>query len=85
MAFKFNPLSGDLDITNYPFESTTSQPTLTQDGEIVVARVSNEGRIYFQADGDLFYVTGTQVIQALNILMGQPIGLAGVTYAEDIP
>lgn len=85
MGFKLNPLTGDLDITNYPFKTGTVQPVLTQDGQVALTDISGEGRVYFKTDGNLYYVTGTQIIVALNIVIGQPIGLAGVTYAEDVP
>lgn len=84
MAFKFNVLTGDLDITNYPFKSSGSAPTLTQNGELQVAKVGSDGRVYFRVDNDTFYISGIQIIEAMFIPRGQPIGLMGVTYAEDV-
>jgi len=84
MAFRFNPITGELDITNYPFKSQNGAPTLNQDGEIQLANVSNDGRVYFKADGNTYYVSGVQIINQMFIAAGQPIGLMGVTYAEDV-
>lgn len=84
MAFRYNALTGELDITNYPFKSGIAQPVLNQDGEVAVAKVSNDGRVYFRTDGDLYYVSGVQIVQAMFIPAGHPIGLMGLTYAEDI-
>lgn len=84
MAFRFNPLEGTLDITNYPFKSSGSAPTLTNDGEVQVANVSSDGRVYFRADGNTYYISGIQIIEAMFIAAGHPIGLMGVTYAEDV-
>lgn len=84
MAFRLNPLTGELDITNYPFKSSGSAPTLNQNGEVQVANVASDGRVYFRADGNTYYISGVQIIEAMFIPAGHPIGLAGVTYAEDI-
>lgn len=73
-----------MDITNYPFKSSGSAPTLTQNGELQVANVSSDGRVYFRTDGNTYYISGLQIIEAMFIPMGQPIGLMGVTYAEDV-
>lgn len=49
-----------------------SEPTLTEDGEIVVAKISGNPRIYFRVDGTTYYASGE-----FNIVpeTGNPIGL----------
>jgi hypothetical protein len=84
MAFRYNVLTGELDLVNYPFKSSNSAPTLNQNGEVQVAKIGSDGRIYFRVDNDTFYISGVQIIEAMFIPMGQPIGLMGVTYAEDV-
>lgn len=84
MAFRFNALTGEIDITNYPFKSSGAAPTLSSDGELQVANVSSDGRVYFRADGNTYYISGLQIIESMFIPQGQPIGLAGITYANDI-
>ena len=82
---KFNPLTGQLDYTGVPVKSgQAAPPEFGPDGEILTEYVEAEGRIYFRAGGMLFYVTGIQTSFPVNIPQGQPIGLMGVTYAEDV-
>jgi hypothetical protein len=82
---KFNALTGQFDLVGVPVVTDSSQPSeVGPDGDIQTQYVQNDGRIYFRVNGKLYYVSGIQALFALNIKKGQPIGLMGITYANDV-
>lgn len=83
--FKLNVLTGEFDLVGVPVKSDSEQPIETgPDGDIETQLVQSEGRLYFRVNNTLYYVTGTQAAFPVRIAGGQPIGLMGVTYAEDV-
>lgn len=82
---KFNPFTGALDYTGIPVQSGLTAPDMSGDGALAVAEIASDGRLYFQVNGKRYYVTGTEHSPLkINIPKGQPIGLMGVTYANDV-
>jgi hypothetical protein len=60
-------------------DNDTVEPSSESDGYVGVAYISSEGRIYFNVNGALYYVTGTAVAAPAT---GSPIGLLlALTYA----
>jgi hypothetical protein len=88
MAFVFNPFTGSLDIVKIPLVDGTVAPTMAGNGDLQTAVVGTDGRLYFEANGTRYYISGTAPpINPVNILAGQPIPIGmglTVTYATDI-
>lgn len=85
MAFKFNAITGQLDLVSVPLKNGTVSPLETvTNGDIELADISTDGRIYFKVNDVLYYVSGTRAQFPIRIAQGQPVGLMGVTYAEDV-
>jgi hypothetical protein len=89
---RYNPFTGQLDYTGVPVKSGTAVPNSNvnagPDGLLESGYIVSDGILYFRAGGNMYKLTGTLVPPntASNpmILKGQPIGLMGVTYAEDV-
>lgn len=88
---KFNPFTGELDYTGVPVKSGTTEPNsnvgAAPDGYIESDYIVTDGILYFRAGGNMYKLIGTLVPPNASepiILKGQPIGLMGVTYAEDV-
>ena len=59
--FKINPVTGKMDLVDLPLDAGTSTPTLPKNGDVAVATVDAEGRLYFRVGNTRYYVTGTAV------------------------
>lgn len=85
---KYNVFTGQLDYTGVPVKTDSAIPAQTgTNGDLQTQFVSSEGRLYFRVNDTLYYVVGTQqafAAPSINIKRGQPIGLMGVTYADDV-
>jgi hypothetical protein len=82
MSFVFNPFTGSLDIVKIPLADGTVAPTMGGNGDLQTAVVGTDGRLYFQANGTRYYISGTApVINAINVPSGQPIPIGmGLTF-----
>lgn len=79
MGFKYNPVTGKLDLVSNPFRSESSDPSTANDGETIINTSDNKMKIYYSfAWQDLHTLTTT------TPLTGNPMGLLlTLTYASD--
>lgn len=85
MALKYNALTGEFDYVGIPLKTGPIVPTLSGDGDMQLAQIGDKGRVYYQVAGQTYYFEVAGVVGSnININRGQPIGLMGVTYANDV-
>jgi hypothetical protein len=82
MAFVFNPFTGSLDIVKIPLVDGIVAPTMSGNGDLQTAVVGTDGRLYFEASGTRYYISGTPPpVAPVNIPSGQPIPIGmGLTF-----
>lgn len=70
MAYRYNPLSGRFDYTdNNPQDAGTTKPENGTDGSVFTVEISGDGRIYFWANGNRYYVSGILDAPAANRIL----------------
>lgn len=85
MPIKFNPITGNLDLIGDKKILYNGIPVGQPNGYVSATEVASEdGRLYFFVNGTRYYIQGITEIPPISIKRGQPIGLMGVTYANDV-
>lgn len=80
----FDPILESIVLHEHDLDASTTSPSLVRNGQIALAYVEGEGRIYFRVDNATYYVTGTQVA-IVPPKQGNPIGLLlALTYPADL-
>lgn len=67
----------------HPLKLVSSDPASAKEGMVIVNTSSNQMKIYYSGSWQVLH-TLTVNVPTVSIKKGQPIGLAGVTYAEDV-
>lgn len=88
MGYRLNPLTGEFDLVDLPLVNGTSVPTMSGNGDLQVAEISGDGRIYWEVNGTRYYASGIKpAASPINILAGQPIPIGmglTFTYANNV-
>lgn len=82
MAYRLNPLTGEFDLVDLPLLNGLVAPTMSGNGDLQLAEISGDGRVYWQVNGTRYYASGTKPpINPLGANTGQPIPLGmGLTF-----
>lgn len=59
--FKINPITNKFDMVDVPLDNGTDTPLQTVNGDIELAYVDSNGRIYFRVNNSRYYINGVAV------------------------
>lgn len=81
MTVTFDYLLNKSLLHDHPVNGVSSDPASGLDGQLIINTTDNQLKVWY---GGTWQVIATLEGAKIRISMGQPIGLMGVTYADDV-